>query len=113
MIDDETGVRAVGASITHAIPGLYWLSFFGRPYVDLMGRERLLSAPAYEAKSVDDGVLVALDASADAWETAVYREREQAVIEHLGKQYFFSRHDPSRQTIAPDFPAYLDRPKDA
>jgi hypothetical protein len=27
MIDDETGVRAIGANITDAIPGLYWLTF--------------------------------------------------------------------------------------
>lgn len=110
MIDDETGVRAIGANITHATPGLYWLNFFGRPYVDLMGRDRLLSAPAYEVKSVDDGVLIALDSSADGWLSAAYRQREQAVIAHLGKQYFFSRHDPARQTVAPDFRAYRDRP---
>lgn len=112
MIDDETGVRAIGARITRATPGLYWLNFFGRPYVDLIGRECLLSAPACEVKAVDDGVLIALDSSADAWATAAYQQREQAVIEHLGKQYFFSRHDPARQTVAPDFRAYLMRPND-
>jgi hypothetical protein len=113
MIDDETGVRAIGAKITRATPGLYWLNFFGRPYVDLIGNERLLSAPACEVKSVDDGVLIALDSSADAWTTAAYQQREQAVIEHLGRQYFFSRHDPARQTVAPDFRAYLKRQNDA
>jgi hypothetical protein len=113
MVDDETGVRAIGAKITHATPGLYWLNFFGRPYLDLIGRERLLSVPAYEVKPVDDGVLIALDSSADAWTTAAYQQREQAVIEHLGKQYFFSRHDPARQTVAPDFRAYLKRQNDA
>jgi hypothetical protein len=105
MIDDETGVRAIGAKITKATPGLYWLNFFGRAYVNLMGRERLLSAPAYEVKPIDDGVLIALDSSAEAWQTAAYRQREQAVIAHLGKQYFFSRHNPARQTVAPDFRA--------
>jgi hypothetical protein len=78
-----------------------------------MGRGRLLTAPAYEVKPVDDGVLVALDATADAWNTAAYRQREQAVIEHLGKQYFFSRHEPGRQTVAPDFRAYQNRPNEA
>jgi hypothetical protein len=103
MIDDETGVRAIGAKITYATPGLYWLNFFGRPYVDLIGRERLLSAPGYDVRPVDDGVLIALDRSPDSWQTAAYREREQAVVEHLGQEYFFSRHDPSRKTIAPAF----------
>ena len=44
MMDDQTWVEAIGMNITAAVPGLYWLNFFGPPYVDLMGRERLLSA---------------------------------------------------------------------
>jgi len=108
MIDNETGTRAIGANFSRATPGLYWLNFFGRPYLDLIGRERLLSAPAFEVKPVDDGVLIALDASADAWQTPAYQHREQAVIEHLGKQYFFSRYDPDRVTVAPDFAAFRD-----
>jgi hypothetical protein len=87
------------------LQGLYWLNFFGAPYVDLIGRERLLSAPAYEVKAVGDGVLLVLDSDADAWQSEEYQRREQHVIEHLGKQYFFSRHDPERKTVAPDFAA--------
>ncbi len=101
MIDDETGVRAIGANITDAIPGLYWLNYFGAPYLDLIGRDRLLSSPAYEVKPVGDGVLVALDSSADAWQTVAYQQRAQAVMAHLGKQVFFSRHDAARQAVAP------------
>ncbi len=110
MIRDETGVEAIGVDITDAIPGLYWLNYFGAPYVDMIGRQRLLTAPAYEVKAVGDGVLVALDASADAWQSADYQQREQAVIAHLGKQYFFSRTDPDRQLVAPDFQAHRDPP---
>ncbi len=110
MIDDETGVRAIGANVADAIPGLYWLNYFGAPYVELMGRERLLSSPAYEVKPAGDGVLLALDSSASAWQSAAYREREQETIAHLGKQFFFSRLDPDRKTVAPDFRANDDRP---
>jgi hypothetical protein len=103
MIDDETGVRAIGADIIDAVPGLYWLNYFGAPYLDLMGRERLLTSPAYEVKPSGEGFLLSLEASPDAWLTAAYRLREAAVIAHLGEQFFFSRHDPDRKTIAPDF----------
>ena len=109
-IDDETGARAIGVAIPDALPGLYWLNYLGAPYVDLIGRERLLTAPAYEVKAVGDGVLLALDESADAWQSADYIAREHATIDHLGKQYFFSRWQPDRKTVAPDFNAYLDRP---
>ena len=105
MIDDDTEARAIGTKITNAIPGLYWLNYFGAPYVSLMGGDRLLSAPAYEVKPVSDGVLLALDSSADAWQSEAYKQREQAVIDPLGKQFFFSRFDPERKTVAPDFRA--------
>ena len=111
LVDDETGVRAIGVLLAHSLPGLYWLNYFGAPYVDLIGRERLLTEPAYEVKPVGDGVLLALDASPDAWQTAAYKEREAATIAHLGKQFFFSRSDPERKTIAPDFLVSRDRPK--
>jgi hypothetical protein len=110
MVDDETGAYAIGANVNKAIPGLYWLNYFGGPYVDLIGRERLLSAPAYDVKPVGDGVLIALDSSAESWQSEPYVEREQAVINHLGPQYFFSRLHPDRQMTAPNFAAYRDRP---
>ena len=109
MIDDQTGTRAIGRLLTDSLPGLYWLNLFGAPYLDLIGRERLLSAPAFEVNPVDDGVLLTLASAADAWERADYKDREQAVITHLGEEFFFSRHDPGRKTIAPDFDAWQQR----
>ena len=46
MVDDERGCWAIGANIAYAVPGLYWLNYFGEPYADLIGRKRLLTAPA-------------------------------------------------------------------
>ena len=103
MVDDESGVRAIGADLKQAIPGLYWLSYFGPLYVELIGRDKLLTAPAYEVKPIGDGVLIALDPEAEAWQSAGYREREGATISHLGEQFFFSRLDPKRLTVAPDY----------
>jgi hypothetical protein len=103
MIDDETGVRAIGRLLSKSLPGLYWLNYFGPLYVDLIGRERLLAAPAYEVKPLGEGVLLALDVSPDNWISPAYRQREQATIDHLGKQYFFSRDEPDRRTLAPVF----------
>jgi hypothetical protein len=74
--------------------------------VALIGSERLLSAPAFEVKPVGEGVLLALDSKATAWKTPAYQEREAAVIDHLGKQFFFSRFEPDRKTVAPEFPPW-------
>jgi hypothetical protein len=105
MIQDERSAKAIGANIEDAIPGLYWLNYFGATQVALMGRERLLTAPAYEVKPISDGVFLALDPSAEAWQNADYQQRERAVIAHLGEQFFFSRWDPDRRTVAPIFRA--------
>lgn len=103
MILDGGSAEAIGVHLWRSLPGLYWLNYFGAPYVRMIGREKLLSAPAQHVREVGQGVLIALADSPDAWDTDDYRQREQRVIEHLGKQFFFSRHDPERQTIAPEF----------
>jgi hypothetical protein len=96
-------MRAIGIDVSNALPGLYWLNFFGRPYRDLIGRERLLGAPAYATAELDDGILLCVDADARDWDTPVHGEIERRILEHLGPQYFFSRRHPRRKGVAPDF----------
>jgi hypothetical protein len=109
IISERNGIEAIGVNLTRHLPGLYWLNYLGPPYVDLIGIDRLLSAPAYEVKEVSGGVLLALAADADEWQSAEYQAREAAVIEHIGRQYFFSRWDPDRKTVAPEFRAFRQR----
>lgn len=103
MIDDETGCRAIGVNLQYTIPGLYWLNYFGTPYVNLIQREKLVSAPAYEVFENSGGVMIALDETPLQWQEESYKARERQVVEHLGTQYFFDRNEPDRKTIAPDF----------
>jgi hypothetical protein len=70
-----------------------------------MGEDRLLSSPAYEAKKVGDGVLVALDVSPLNWQSAAYKEREEQTLNHLGREFFFLKGEPGRPLTAPDFRA--------
>ena len=77
--------------------------------MNLMGRDRLLSAPAYEVREVDEGVLLALSEDPRIWSSAEYKAIEHRVVDHLGKEYFFSRDEPERKTIAPDFNPTLPR----
>jgi hypothetical protein len=109
MVHTKTSTYAIGVQFQQYLPGLYWLNYFGPPYCDLMGRDRILTAPAYEVWASGDGVIVSLAESAEEWETPAYQRREQAVIEHLGKPYFFSRDDPKRESLAPDFDAIRKR----
>ena len=99
----EGGLWAIGRDISRYLPGIYWLNFFGKPYCDLIGKEKLLTAPAHETKGIGSGVLLGLSADPFAWDTENYRQVENAVLDHSGERFFFSREEPNRKTIAPDF----------
>jgi hypothetical protein len=103
MVDDDSGLRALGTKLTESLPGLYWLNFLGPPYLKLLGLDNLLSAPAYIVDKVDSGVLLMLDRSPLSWDSPAYKEREKAVLEHVGRHYFFQRDDPDRERAAPKF----------
>jgi len=103
LLEVNGGARAIGVDFEKAIPGLYWLNYFGAGYVDFLGRDRLLTSPAVEVKAVRDGVLLELYRSPADWQSDVAGKCVEAVTAHLGRQFFFSRYEPDRQTIAPDF----------
>lgn len=103
IVSDDEGVRAMGVHLDESLPGLYWLNFFGSPYVELIGRDRLLSVPAHDVQGISSGVFVALDASPTEWGSEAYQTTEKAVTKDLGCQYVFSRAEPDRKTVAPEF----------
>ncbi|MEX1027030.1 MAG: hypothetical protein WD049_03345 [Candidatus Paceibacterota bacterium] len=105
MVSDENGTRAIGVQLDDALPGIYWLNYFGSPYMKLIGRHRLLSVPAHDVREISDGVFMALDATPMGWASDGYKANERAVIEHIGWHYVFSRAEPDRKTVAPDFRA--------
>ncbi|MCC8963803.1 hypothetical protein H8A95_16150 [Bradyrhizobium sp. Pear76] len=75
------------------IPDIYWVTLFGKPYVDLFSRERLLSAPAYRVRELDNGsVLVQLtEHPVTSRELPKdYEARKKLVKEHLNPNAFFS-----------------------
>jgi hypothetical protein len=105
VMSDGPGVRAIGRDFGRYLPGLFTVNFFGRPYVDLIGRERLLAAPGVRVKAVDDGVLIAAGEDPRAWSEPGQRRSEERLIEHLGRQYFFSKGDMPASPVAPNWAA--------
>lgn len=109
MSHEGGGLQAMGGDASRHLPGIYWLNFFGKPYCDLIGRERLLSAPAAEVREVGDGVLVRLADDPRKWASPEYKAVERRVLDHIGPQYFFSKDDPQRPTDAPAFASVRGR----
>jgi hypothetical protein len=105
------GTWAMGVDVSRSLPGLYWKNFFGQPYVEMIGLDRLLAAPTAEVNMLTDGVLLSLGENPDEWGNPQYRAREDATISHLGERFFFSRADPDRKTET--IPAIKPEPQGA
>jgi len=90
--------------LRRGLPTLYWRNLLGRPYVDLIGRETLLSAPAFRVEERTWGVRLQLtsDPPADQSFDAFRYTREQ-VLDHIGRQFFISgASDALARPLYPD-----------
>jgi hypothetical protein len=108
---DAPGVRYIGLNINDCLSGLYAYNFYGPTYTDLIGRDTLLTAPALESRPVGDGVLLVVAEDPERWDAPEAVARNQAVLDHLGRQYFFAKTDPPERYQAPTWPD--PRPKPA
>ncbi len=101
VMSDEPPIRSVGRDFGRFLPGVFWLNFFGQPYAELLGRERLESAPA--ADVVGDGIVVAVGADPRHWDDPTTAGIEQQLRDHLGPELFFTKGDPDRPGVVPDW----------
>ncbi len=103
VMSDPPRVEAIGRDFGRFLPGVFWINFFGRRYRELIGNDRLRSAPAERVARIDDGVLIVIADDPAAWDTPEYAVSEQRVRGHLGTELFFSKAEPERLTVAPDW----------
>lgn len=88
------GLGVNSSQLRRSIPNLYWATVFGPPYVELFGRELLLSAPAPVVKELDYGGIYIqlsdniLDFRDRFEEVDAVRRR---VKEHLNHNAFYDR----------------------
>lgn len=103
VMSDEPPVRALGRDFASHLPGVFWLNFFGRPYLELLGEDRLLSVPGERVEKIDDGVMTVLSNDPWSWDSTAYTAREQQVRDHLGRELFFSKAEPDRVGVVPEW----------
>ncbi len=77
--------------LEEGLPGIPWLACYGKPYVDALGDERLLSAPGNRTESPREG-LILVQATERIGEIAEdrprFQELRQRVKSHLGEDMF-------------------------
>lgn len=110
-LDETAGMVAIGRDVRASLPGVFWLNLFGRPYLDLIGRQRVLGAHAHRVVAGEHLVMVQAFAAPDQWRSAEGARRRARLITDLGPEHFFDRDDPHKATRAPDLGlAELDPP---
>jgi hypothetical protein len=72
------------------LPDVYWITVFGKPYVELFSRDRLLSAPAFQVRELDNGsILMKLFEDISSCGKSVYEDRKKEVKKHISENAFF------------------------
>ena len=104
VMSDGPTIAAVGRDFGRYMPGVFSATFFGAPYVELLGRERLLDAPAEEVSPVDAGILAVRDTAPQAWNSPAREEADQRLLDHLGREHFFAKPHPPDLSRASDWP---------
>lgn len=99
VMSDEPPIRAIGRDFGRSLPGVFWLNYFGRALTDVVGEERLQSAP--NSSSIDGGFVISVGDDPRGWDEPATAALEQAVRDHLGTELFFSKAQPDRTGIIP------------
>lgn len=77
-------------TLKKSLPDIYWITVFGKPYVDLFSKDRLLSAPAYQVRELGDGsILMKLFEDISSCEEFAYENRKKEVKRHISANAFF------------------------
>ncbi len=76
--------RPINFRVRH--PELAWINYFGRPYIDLFGREKLLSAPCFRTFEIGED-LIGLQMTEDLFQP-IPSDVRYAVKKHLGEDAF-------------------------
>lgn len=98
LIDDPTGLRAIGVGFAKALPGLYWFNYFGRECVESLTAPRGDLPSGVRVWPHPPGLVVKLAEKPSEWRTPTYAASRSEVIRQLGPGYFFNRVFPDRPT---------------
>jgi hypothetical protein len=82
-------------SVMH--PELVWKEYFGMPYIELFGREALLSTPCYRTEELRNG-MISLQLTDDPMIDVPYEAR-QTVKQHLGEFAFVMEGRDYKTTV--------------
>lgn len=96
--------RIVQMTPMQRLAQVYWLNYFGQPYLEMFGRERVLNAPCYSVEAFDNnGVYLQVAHRFDSPEMTSSDDLLIALEEYLGPDAFAGRGYPKIPCKVPAF----------
>ena len=95
--------RVVQKTPLERLQQLEWLSFFGKPYIEMFGKQRVLSAPSHETVEVQGGVLLLAAPRPDSPEMTTSPDRLLSLEAYLGADAFAGNGYPTVPCRVPSF----------
>lgn len=76
------------------LPEIRWMNFYGKPYVKMFGKEKLLSTPCFKAEAITEDI-IAIQATENLFED-IPEEVKTNIKMHLGEDAFVWGNKPIR-----------------
>ncbi len=94
------------------LPGIYWANFFGQPYIDFFGREKLLATPCYEVREINENLILLLTAESPLQREMLENDDIPDLIKgYLNQNAFAGPRFPEEPCNVPRFDFSDVRPK--
>ena len=83
--------KVVGMNWPHCVPGLYWINYFGKRYLDQGFAAKISDSQPANVTTVGGGIRFQTDKDPRFFESADAASTEHEMRESLGKLWFFDR----------------------
>ncbi len=90
-------IKVGGAYLEDGLPGIYWMNFFGKIYVNWLGKEKLLSAISYDTRVINSEAIILLSSPSPLdYAKPEVQELTVKMLHHLGQDVFFEKQNPTK-----------------
>lgn len=102
-IDYKRADVAEDLNIMKGLPDVYWWNYLGSPYVELFGKEKLLSAPCFHVYETENAVVLQATESYKETMGPSFEELKNEIKKHISARAFRSAKKKVRRPKTPDF----------
>ena len=107
-IGSWAGFLRQGSAVWATIPGIYWLNYFGKEYVDFIGRDRIMTCGWVKAEPFGEGILTWTSPDTDMPDD-VRVHMEKLYRDRLGAEFFRQPGEECAEAIPPELRRIKER----